>query len=1135
MKIRSKKSFLTLLFGGLLVTTITFSICNILNDSQTSNLINSGTSIKNETSTKNNSIVPTFGDDNKNQSNITPNGILNIHNGVINLTLYNNILAWSFDVMNSDFMLNLNTQKTKPSSITNLGVKYNTYTKTTVFVYGIAHYENNGNEQTTQQEISFLFQINLSSGTPYLLNNSYSSSILTSEKNSDALKNSIDWVVLNQNDGTFFVFSKNQNTAIKTIVKFSSINYSSVNIDSSNLVSVLEGNKLINVANLYGNYFALSSVSNQATNSTHNVDFYIFDFNLTQLTAKQTIQSTNDVENMIGEPLTFISSNNSIITVVLPFVTDGFSNNIDLTKKINIFRFSPNESDTSNNGKKKIEKSQIEIGKSEDTNNSGTVSNGYAYAYRIDEKNKKLFVTTIDTSNSQKLYCYKFDDSTGKYSTVYEITNFTSSSLQSKIENKKINNFFILNGNNMDTNSYLIREELTYLNGQKDSLSNVNYFKGKITDSNSTISLTEISPLDSYSLKDISTSIKEENLDKHLPSDLKEEDLTKMVKLVNSSGIEIENITKKLSPSSPNQFNDVNGSINVIIEYSVKNWWNQNSSTVFNYPINASGFYTRNSLSFKLVKSENDDATKWNEINSLKHKLPSKITKEEIMKSFYVAGSNLKISEKDIIITNSSSTSSTSLNNTRIESNDENKSSPIEVIANDDDGTIAINYNLTALSSPNMPVDNVIGSYKYNGFLRVGGWDQVTLNTNVFNSLKKSRLAYQISKKEIIESLNLSSYYSRNESDWELTINNVDQSSNEFIENIINGKMSFTIKYKATENGIPSTIPSSNYTVSVGNEENNNGSGFITLPEYVGTKIELDNTRLNELTSSMNIENIESNINNLIGDYSTSKNNWLDVSRQFNFTLKKEESTETKLLFSGTPNTQITSNIDIILNSGKTKLILNSIFQTKLLEKQPNLFDDIKSINVNANITVYDWNYGISNSSNIISYKDLYNESSPEKIKYYYLLPSSFVELFANDQQKGKIAFQDTFNLLKEYSKINESGEIDKNDVTYYEIKYVQLIPDNESGSVIVNYTVEYPNIRNSSGFTVTTNPQIVISGFKTTTQVKGDFNVIILSAVAALVVLAIFTIIIMRVKRNKFVNANKNNGIKYSKIKKIK
>ena len=63
----------------------------------------------------------------------------------------------------------------------------------------------------------------------------------------------------------------------------------------------------------------------------------------------------------------------------------------------------------------------------------------------------------------------------------------------------------------------------------------------------------------------------------------------------------------------------------------------------------------------------------------------------------------------------------------------------------------------------------------------------------------------------------------------------------------------------------------------------------------------------------------------------------------------------------------------------------------------------------------------------------------------------------------------------------------------------------------------------------------MVISGFKTTGQVKGDLNIILLSVVISLVVLAIFTIVIMRVKRNKFVNANNNKGIKYSKIKKVK
>lgn len=1127
MRIKKKKILSTLLLSGILIMPTFFSIGSNV-DYVNSNSFQKNAKVVNNDEVKANEVVPTFGQDNKNQSNITPNGILSINNNVINLTLYNNITAWSFDIMKSDFMLNLNSKKTKPSSISNVGIKYNTYTRNTVFVYGVGHYPTENDKNKADELVPFLFQINLSTGTPYLLNNSYPSSIITSTNYPNALKNSIDWVVLNQNDGTFFVFSKSQDSAQKTITKFSSINYSSVNIDSSNLNTLLNGNKLINVSNLYGNYFAISTISNQQpVNGNQDVDFYIFDYNLTQLTEKQTINSTKSVENAIAEPITFTSSNNSIITIVLPFVTDGFTNDLELAKKLNIFRFSPNESDSSNNGKKKIEKASIDIGKSEDTNNGGTSSNQYAYAYRVDQKNKRLFVTTID-NNSQKLYCYNFDQNTGKYSSVYEITNFTNG-VTAKVNEKKINNFFIVNDANVDTNSYIIREELTFSTNEPASLTNVDYYSGKIT-VNSNATLTDISKLDSYSFKSIEKAIKDNQLEKHLPSDLKENDLVKMVQFVNSEGQEITGVTKNLSKSSPVNYNDVSGTISVVIEYKVSNWWNKNTSISFTIPITASGFYTRDSLSFKLVKNANDNSQKWNEITALKSKLPSKITKQDIMKSFYIAGSNLKIEENHINISSAQKTD-------QQKEDTSNQNAPIQVIANDDDGTLLINYNLTSISSSNMPVDNIIGSYKYSGFLRTGGWDKVTLNTNIFNSLKKNKLAYQITKKDIINSLNLNSYYSRNESDWELTVDNADQSTAQFKENVINGKMSFTIKYKATENGVPETIPAENYTISVGKEKDTtSGSGFMTLEEYVGEKITLDTTRMNELTSSMTTENISKNINNLISDYSTAKNNWVDVSSQFNFTMNNEQSTDNKLIYSVNPKDEMFTNINVVLSDGNTtKLKLDKDFQDKLLKKRPNLFKELEKVDVNANITVYNWNYGVSNSLNTIAYKDLYNDSSPQNINYNYVLPSSFVDSFPTDQELGKIQFQKSFNLLKEFSKTNEQGQIDKSDVTYYEIKYIQLIPDNESGIVIVNYTVEYPNIKNSSGFTVTINPQMIISGFKTTGQIKSDFNTILLSVVISLIVLALFTIIVMRVKRNKFVNASKTKGIKYSKIKRAK
>ena len=165
--------------------------------------------------------------------------------------------------------------------------------------------------------------------------------------------------------------------------------------------------------------------------------------------------------------------------------------------------------------------------------------------------------------------------------------------------------------------------------------------------------------------------------------------------------------------------------------------------------------------------------------------------------------------------------------------------------------------------------------------------------------------------------------------------------------------MSFTIKYKATENGVPDSISADNYTVKVGGTENADGNGFMTLGEYVGNKITLDSRRMNELTSSMNTEDIKNSINNIISDYSTAKNNWVDLSNQFSFTLDNNLSTDTKLVFNGTPNNELITNIDVISNNNKVKLKLDKTFQDKLLGKQPNLFDDIKKIDVNANITVH--------------------------------------------------------------------------------------------------------------------------------------------------------------------------------------
>ena len=318
----------------------------------------------------------------------------------------------------------------------------------------------------------------------------------------------------------------------------------------------------------------------------------------------------------------------------------------------------------------------------------------------------------------------------------------------------------------------------------------------------------------------------------------------------------------------------------------------------------------------------------------------------------------------------------------------------INVFVNDSNGTLRITYDLTEISSPSIEQENLTGSSIYDGFVKTSEWTQVTINDNIFKQFK-NKLPYQITKQEIISSLNFGSAYKTSPEYWTLTFD--DQfGSDQYIQNIIDGKINFTIKYnRELDITVPSTVTDNILTVAV-KTSNVSGSGFMKLSDYMGENIHLDANLADVKTSSLKLEEVIANLNSILDQTIIVSNNWVDPSKIY--TVTQKEATTNSVTYNLTLKSEFPSNIQVVNAEGKVQnLTINNQWITKLNTIKPNYFTSVSEIKYNINLIDFDWNYAsISKDNSTISIQNLYQESNAADRGYDYrfLLPSNFIDSF---------------------------------------------------------------------------------------------------------------------------------------------
>lgn len=1079
---------------------------------------------------------------NDSNNNITPYGIVNVINSdnkkKITMYDYNSNLLWEYDLTNNALLKVIYSAY----NIKSIHVKYNSFIDT-IFVYGSVTNSSNASK-------SFLFQIYAQTGKPYLINNTNSSSILS---DSNGLTSNIDSLIFDKGESAFIAFDSNQNYAtFNGIMKFSYTNYSSLKVNSSDIKNFIQNNqqdatrtitnnKLIKAINLSNGFFGIykyyeeteqsASVTKTGTVTNKKIVFAIFDWQLKKLTndleiytennSTQNIVSISSVNliDIINDSFVILNSDNTYtitLNLVEPILSSSnyneTQNNFGFSNKLRFINFTYPSSNTL---------ASLTLNEIDNTSN-------YISSLKMDYNTNKIFGITY--SNPSKLLSpklFSFDLSTKK---AIEVSNFNNGNTSNN--STLVNIFPIHSSLSYDKQKSFLIKQIVDFNSDNNtlitttsSIASLNYYSSDVTSSGETFTENNQKQLYESSINNVQEELSNSEFIKKLPSDISESDVLSLIKLEvngNQNSDLLQSITLLAVEGTNNKLvaNNTNGTLKINIEVKVKNWWNPTSSfSTLTKEIELTGFSTISKLEFKLITKETDDQTKWNAIQEYKNSLPSSITQQNIIDSFIYKGENLKIDAENVKIFNSDASSQ------------EESALPqtyISVYPDDSRGTLKITYNLNDISSPSVGQSNLTGSFTYEGFVKTSGWSQVSINNDIFKQFK-NQLPYQITKEEIISSLNIGSSYKTSPEYWILLFND-DVNSEQYINNMFNGTINFTLKYnKELDGSVPTSVTDEMLSVSV-TSENEIGQGFIKLSDYIGENLYLDTNLADIKTSSLKLNEVMANLSSILDQTIVVPNGWIDPSKIYDVS-KKEESPNS-VTYNLNVKNEFPSNIQVLdANGNKQNITIDSKWLNKINEVKPNYFMGVHEIKYNIDLTDYDWNYdSISKDDSTISLQNLFEESnaSQKGYNYRFQLPSDFVNSFESDPLKGQISFQNTFELIKPYSTnivnnyvLNSYASSKITDPGYYEIDKVTLIPNDQLGIVIANYVIRYPNLQTAYGNPVLLYPTIKITGMKTQSTSSIDNATIITSILVVLVIVSIGFLIILRVKRNKFVGNN--------------
>lgn len=1145
MKIKKNKFILglSLSFCGavFLIAPMNYLLSNTENNILSNLLQNSQQSIKN----LNDDIRLSF--DNRNDDLESPNGVARIiGDSVIAFTSWFNSEVWRYDVKGNNtiakkFFKNIN-------SISNLKVKYNQYNNTYLIYGTINSSETSGGISSNSQ---FVIQVNADDGSEFIVNNNYLYSIWTS-----SVIRGINDLVVNENDGNIIVipvyqeFSNPQTTSIS---KFSSTTYSYVWYKFSSLngnFNYRATNSIPIVFSLDENFWGFINFHKETGNNNDKYEYLLFDYDLNFVakSSEITLSSSDNLhsDKILPTPLVFPFENGGIKkykivdTSIAPIYTlDTFNENseVDNAFQLRIFTFTPKNGSTN----------------AVITKETDMTTNYISYQLKKDNKNNAFYVSGFEKKANNgnqnkidflknKITIYKFNATTGQISASSVIDNTYT-------DKKAITNISIINDpKNKETKTALVKESKIYETSinrftTTTTISDISQLKYLIDINDSTKNTPTSSSWEKLIKEDYKQSVTNEIKSK-LPSDVSEDYIKSLIKYKNgNSEVQITNSLKILNTQSNFElsgtkrilYNNATGNLKAIVESSLKKWWyklddnSEFSRFLDETEIQIEGFSKISDLSFRLVISAEVDSTKWNKIQNdyLGKVLPSSLTEQNIIDTFFVKGEKINILTSDIekvnVDENNSTLSFSSTKSTQVKK-------PIYVLYSNQNGTIEIKYDLSSKSSPSMPSNNVIGSHVYDGFLSTNSTGQIIINQTKFTELKKKRLSNQFSVEDILSVIEAPNIYDTSDvNKWELKYKN-NYDTNAFKSDLINGRANFTFKYlKPTD--FPVIIDESKYTIEVSSEQTSqdvslkvDGNGTQKILDYIWddrtpSLISFDQNQANIITGYKTLEEIKKDIDSILAETIFINNRWFDTN-QLVATINNSEEKDKQVKFDlSFKDNKIISNIDIFNNEGKKiKLVFDQSLRDEIVKKQSNIFD-IPQITFNYDLLNFNWKYGLSSDSgNFIEiyFNDLLDKVNEERIKQgleilqfnLSISPSKFLENLGNKN------FNDYFPL------ISLNDESDKNQPWYYEMSKIEIIPNDENGTISIRYELVYPNLSTSTQ--VYKNPEVKIIGFKSETF-SNSIAIILISIFCFIgVFLILFIPIIINIIRNKKLNNSK-------------
>ncbi len=1184
------------LVSALTITpTIYFNQTSLQSSNNIDNSINSLTSTS-ATTNKSSLFVS-----NRNSDYESPNGIVQLKKDANNQTAlefvsYFNSVNWTYNMVSATTETNKSILSLQPDfkSLYSTSVKYNPYSNT-FFVYGTYITTNNDNKA------AYLFQLDANTGREIIINNSPSTSLWVEKQ----YIKEIEGIVMYGATNSVLVIPKYEYWAspiTNTIlfrVNFSAYTSVWLKFKTWDIYPAVFDNNLNK-----NNNFKIGSIFELGDNlgrwgmtilDTTDPDtlkykyaffddqiyFYGFSTNWETISTKNPsnatqIWSKNYGEISVADPVFYRNDATDTYTMidmnVNPVTDSSFisGGNINATgsSEVRISTFTWNKGF---NPTHYVNKTQL--------TSNGKVN--YVYQFKKDAKHNLLYMScypyNAETAtgrsiniSSTNLFCFAITPgqttltSLGSVSTSYSFTG-----RRAILNFSVINDYHIdgLNPENASAKSSLVKEVLAYSTSHTSITIDTpieNIHQKRVTNAkDASGTWTKGNDIDwgPFAKGDYLTTATASDQINKLPGDVDETVIPNWITYTNGTTAvdyltnSLENVTApsgySLSASGKIAYNNETGALKARVKSELAKWWYEKPTTgalegydkVVGYTdMEITGFATISSLMFKLVTSSEVEATKWDKINGeyLGKKLPSQLTAQQFLDDFIIQGNKLNVTISDIFL--------------RTANQAKDNSKAIDIVYNDVNGTLTVEWNMTNKSSPGITPSYLAGTYTYTGFLRTSSYEAITLDNTAFTALKARKLAYEFTIEDMLKVVTLSDGYNTDIANWELQYTENPGTEN-YNNNLISGTTGFTFSYKRT-NDIPSSIDDTKLKVTI---DSTNGTGCKKLEDYIGgatvsstsnhdpklSGIYFDEKYANSLTGTETAENIDSKINNLISQTISIDLDWFNVN-QFIPVKNSALSVDNKAVYDLTLKDDITSNIQITKDGiTKQSLVISKSLQEKLKLTRPNMlkinFQDDLRVTFNYQSVNYNWNYDIAPSegtnSTTVDFQSLVEKvnldretNKMELLPTDYPSASAFVDKYINNID----LFKKDFNLISNAGvKLTSTGT--PTDPSYFEIKEVDMIANDQNGTVLVRYKLYYPNL--TSSIEVTTSPEITITGFPSSSITVTILVVVVSTLLILLTALVIWWMFYINVKRNKklYQYRDKYNKKSFAKIYKDK